>query len=380
VVGELLARSPSVALATALLIAMPALAAVAQEPADARAKRLEEIRSEIARLGSQLEQLGARADDLLSRVARTRIELQLQSARLDEARTALAAASDEVASTRAAIEDLEGQLDELQTQLRLRLFAMHRYGGRGYLRLFLSIDPQADLLQALRQLRFLIRRDDLTLERYRQTRTQLEDSRRQLAERERESAEWVESEDQRARELRAVERRDQELLDELHARRERLLAESERLAEKEERFERLMTALFEEGGSQLAGTPIQDYRGALPWPADGPVQVEFGPRRDPTYGTIVPHNGVEIGAEPGEPVRAVYPGRVVFAAPFQDFGYTVVVQHAGQVLTLYAGLSRLLVSEGDVLTLEAVVGESSAALYFELRAGRHPENPRDWLL
>ena len=46
------------------------------------------------------------------------------------------------------------------------------------------------------------------------------------------------------------------------------------------------------------------------------VTAGFGPRLDPRYGTRVPHHGIDLETSPGADVVAVYPGRVVYAAPF----------------------------------------------------------------
>jgi septal ring factor EnvC (AmiA/AmiB activator) len=57
----------------------------------------------------------------------------------------------------------------------------------------------------------------------------------------------------------------------------------------------------------------------------------------------------------------------------------VVVQHAGRVFTLYAGLSELRVRKDDILPLHTILGRAGSALYFEIRVDKNPENPRAWL-
>ena len=80
----------------------------------------------------------------------------------------------------------------------------------------------------------------------------------------------------------------------------------------------------------------------------------------------------------GEAVQAVYPGSVAFAAPFEGYGPTVVLQHAGGVFTLYAGLGRLQVAKGDVVALRQALGEAADRLYFEIRVDNRPEDPLAW--
>jgi septal ring factor EnvC (AmiA/AmiB activator) len=129
----------------------------------------------------------------------------------------------------------------------------------------------------------------------------------------------------------------------------------------------------------LDGTPLQEFRGVLDWPVAGEVVGGFGPRRDPRYRTEVPHNGVELTTRPGSAVRAIYPGKVLFADALEGYGPTVVVHHAGRVFSLYAGLASLGVGKDDMLSLGQPVGAAAERLYFEIRVDNRPENPLDWL-
>jgi murein hydrolase activator len=124
---------------------------------------------------------------------------------------------------------------------------------------------------------------------------------------------------------------------------------------------------------------MQAFRGLIDWPARGRVTAGFGPLLDPRYRTRVPHNGLDIATAPGAEVRAVFPGKVLYAAPFEGYGTTVVLFHAGRVLTLYAGLAEARVSREDVVPLGHVVGLATDKLYFEIRVENRPENPSIWL-
>ena len=86
-----------------------------------------------------------------------------------------------------------------------------------------------------------------------------------------------------------------------------------------------------------------------------------------------------LATAPGSEVRAVFPGKVLFAAPFQGYGTTVIVHHPGRVFSLYAGLSQLKANKDDVLSLNDVVGLASDKLYFEIRVENRPEDPTGWL-
>jgi len=79
----------------------------------------------------------------------------------------------------------------------------------------------------------------------------------------------------------------------------------------------------------------------LIWPVQGWISSHYGMRD----GAM--HEGIDIAADQGQPVRAVKDGRVVFAGPRGTYGETVIIDHGNGLRTLYAHNYRLLVSEGQ---------------------------------
>jgi murein DD-endopeptidase MepM/ murein hydrolase activator NlpD len=75
------------------------------------------------------------------------------------------------------------------------------------------------------------------------------------------------------------------------------------------------------------------------------------------------HNGVDIAAPEGTPVRSVLPGRVLAVAPtgrWDRYGHTVVVDHGLvdgiRLVSLSAHLSAISVHEGDAVIQGAELG------------------------
>lgn len=357
------------------------LAPVFSQPAPtARERDLGAIRRQIARLEEELRTARAREQTLAERLAAAELDLELQERRVAEAAAARELAEERVAAAEAAVVRLGEELEAARASLRRRLTGLYRLGREGPLRLLLAAEPGADLPAAVRLLRFLVRRDARAVDRYLETRERLEGERRRLEAERAEVDRWLAEAESRRRELAAARGRQDRLLARARAEREELAERAESLIDKERKLSNLVDFLYGRTSAPLAGRPIQEFRGVLDWPVPGRVTVPFGPRTDPRYRTAVPHNGVEIDPEPAAgPVRAVYPGRVLYAAPFQGYGPTVVVHHAGRVFTLYAGLGELRVGRGDVLELGDPVGTAAGPLYFEIRRENRPEDPTEWL-
>ena len=137
---------------------------------------------------------------------------------------------------------------------------------------------------------------------------------------------------------------------------------------------------------QVPSLGFARQRGQLQWPARGRLAVPFGNVRHPRFSTEVPHPGIDIAASPGQAVRAVFEGRVVFSDWFKGYGQMVVIDHGDSYLSIYGHVDERLVSAGeDVSTGDLIArsGQSGSfeepALYFEIRHDGKPENPARWL-
>jgi lipoprotein NlpD len=140
-------------------------------------------------------------------------------------------------------------------------------------------------------------------------------------------------------------------------------------------------------GTADDGTPLPPLAtsGApLRWPlATGRIVVgsPFGTREGR------PHEGIDLPAPVGTPVFAAADGRVAYAGNgIRGYGNMIVVRHGGDLLTVYAHNSVLLVSPGQPVRAGdriALVGQSGRAsgphLHFEVRSGQIPRNPMGFL-
>lgn len=129
-------------------------------------------------------------------------------------------------------------------------------------------------------------------------------------------------------------------------------------------------------------TRFADRKGALPWPVQGKVIQSFGSRHD---GAGNKSRGVMIDAAHGDSVRAIAPGRVVFAEWLRGFGLLLIVDHGDRYFSLYGHNETLLKDVGDLVeenheiaTVGASGGMTTSGLYFEIRHQAKPVNPAQW--
>lgn len=155
-----------------------------------------------------------------------------------------------------------------------------------------------------------------------------------------------------------------------------------------QRQEQSILKLLEDLERVLAEFPVESQqpfsalKGRLAWPARGRLIGDFG---QPRSGQSMKWNGVLIGAERGAPVRAIAHGRVAYSDWLPGLGLLIVLEHGGGYLSLYGHNERLDKAAGDWVDAGEVIstvgdsgGQSSPALYFEIRRRRLPVNPHPW--
>jgi murein DD-endopeptidase MepM/ murein hydrolase activator NlpD len=152
------------------------------------------------------------------------------------------------------------------------------------------------------------------------------------------------------------------------------------------KIDRLIAQQFSHGN-----IPSQ-YNGTLAWPMAGTITQDFGCTGfswEPPYGSCPHyHNGIDIVAPYGTPVRAAGAGRVVYVgwnyADGADPAWIVVIAHSEALATWYAHLQPLYpvragdtVSQGQVIGYEGSTGHSTGAhLHWIVTFNGTPVNPR----
>jgi len=112
----------------------------------------------------------------------------------------------------------------------------------------------------------------------------------------------------------------------------------------------------------------------------------FGPRLHPVLGYVRQHDGLDMSAPSGAPIVAAASGVVVVASGQGGYGNTVVVDHGGNLATLYAHQSQVavdvgqIVERGDVLGFVGSTGLSTGPhLHWEVRRNGAPVDPMPYL-
>ncbi|MEX1256243.1 MAG: M23 family metallopeptidase [Gemmatimonadota bacterium] len=119
-------------------------------------------------------------------------------------------------------------------------------------------------------------------------------------------------------------------------------------------------------------------------PVESAVTSPFGVR----WSGVLPrvHRGVDLRAAQGTPVHPMASGRVRFAGWMEGYGNVVWLDHPGGVLSAYAHLSEIHVTQGAPVEEGALLGLSGSTgtvsgphLHFEVWKGGRPVDPIAYL-
>ena len=164
---------------------------------------------------------------------------------------------------------------------------------------------------------------------------------------------------------------------------EQLQQRIQRLIEAESRKHKAQprSAAQNEYIAKLSGQFDQN-RGKLPYPVRGVIVDGYGKHAHAVRQSVTVNNtGINIAAEAGAPVKAVFEGEVsvVFFVP--GMNNAVMIRH-GDYVTVYANLEAVGVKTGDRVALNQTIGKlpaDDAFLHFEIWKDQQNLNPELWL-
>ena len=118
----------------------------------------------------------------------------------------------------------------------------------------------------------------------------------------------------------------------------------------------------------------------------GTITSGYGSRYHPVYRTYKKHSGVDIAAPYGSSVLASDGGKVIFAGWKSSYGYSVIVDHGGNLASLYAHMSSINVSVGEKIYKGKTVGKVGSTgtstgnhLHFEIQKLGNDINPSAYI-
>ena len=366
-----------------LLLAWPALPDE-DDLARVKEQELEAVRERISDLKKSMDRATRARDKVTSELSAAEVSIGEQQILIKELERQRDVATRRLGELEAEIEVREAELMTESGELAEQVRAAYMAGGQERLKLLLNQQNPATLGRLLAYYDYLNRHRASNIEAVNGRLSRLASLQSEVVAEQARLDRLAERRYEELEVLNAAQARRRTLVAELDSRMVTESREIERLAAEEKQLERLIAEL----STILSDYPITSeepfaaHRGRLTWPVAGQLVRDYG---QPRSGALT-WNGVVLAAPRGREVRAVYHGRVVFADWLAGMGLLIIVDHGDDYLTLYGYNETLLKNPGDWVApgdVIATVGDSGGqlapGLYFELRQGTRPVNPRRWV-
>ncbi len=355
---------------------------------EAREDELGRIRADLMERRRQASELAGREHDLQAEVDRINAEIDVNRELLQKLSEKQAVLLQDMELARADLEMAEDRLASASNLLEKRLRAIYKFGRGEAMEVILLSKTFADLAKRIYYLSVIADHDRELMAVF----SERVETRRVLAEHIADKKRRIDDvELEVATETRNLELKKEErdaLVSRLKEKRYYYESLADRLEEASTELENLISGLeARREEAEFTGTGFESRKGSLMWPCDGEVVANFGVETHPRFGTIIRNNGIEIKTMPGAKVRAVANGVVSFAGALSGFGNCIVISHGEGFYSMYGHLESMLTEKGynvaEGLAI-GVLGETStpegAVLHFEIRQGKKPLDPAEWLL
>lgn len=121
-------------------------------------------------------------------------------------------------------------------------------------------------------------------------------------------------------------------------------------------------------------------------PGIGHVNSDYGYRRSPFSGRMTMHEGIDISLSAGSYIYATADGVISDVGRNSTYGLMIDVKHGPGVVSRYAHLSKVLVSEGEKICRGEVIGlvgssghSTGPHLHYEVRINGRARNPKPYI-
>ena len=259
------------------------------------------LRERLIELQREADRLAKQTKTILGELRLLQLQRQIKTQELAKADSELQQVVAALDNSSARVAALEAERAAQAPWIEEQMVTVYKRGRVGYLQLLVAARDLKSAGRMTRGLATIVRLDRMRLETHRRT---MREERAALSELQTRRGE---ADQARAAAVRARQALEQAVvannrrLDELDIRRDLAARYIGDLQSAQIELQRSVSAL---PGSTAVMLPIEPFKGALDWPAEGAVLSRFGPNRADRFGSTILRNGIEIAVIEGVPVRA----------------------------------------------------------------------------
>lgn len=272
----------------------------------------------------------------------------------------------------------DGQYDQLKKRIKF----MYETGDTNYLDVLFRAESLSDFLNRADYVKAMMEYDEDLFHGLKSTREGIEGKEEQLQS---EKSDLVKLKDLTEQQKNAMAQTRVDKTKELETLEYDIDKQKEYLEELEKEQKEVESII----SKMIAESNQLKYEGGeLEWPVPGYYRISsgYGQRSDPFTGITDFHTGIDIPAPTGTKVIAAASGKVIHAGWINGYGYTVMINHGSNLVTLYGHNSALTVEAGQAVVRGqqiAKIGMTGRATgphcHFEVRVNGSHTSPWEYL-
>ena len=272
-----------------------------------------------------------------------------------------------------------------------RLVALYKLNQMGKFNLLASTDSLYDFFHRKFALEKILHQDELILETLQKNQNELSLVRRNLDAQKKKKNKLEKQLNAQILEKTRKRQKRARLLDEIRNKKVLTLAAIESLKHSAQALDTTFSEFKKENPgirpyADSAPHAFTDLKGLLIMPVNGKIVEFFGSYTNTEFNLVNFRSGINIRAERGEPIHAVYKGKTLYASWFKGYGNMIIIDHGDHYYTLYAHAEELFKNKGDPVEageVIATVGDTGSmakpGLHFEVRYHGKPIDPAPWI-
>jgi septal ring factor EnvC (AmiA/AmiB activator) len=354
-------------------------------------KKAKDIDREIEKGKAKIQKFTHREADIIHRLNQVDLMLNQSRKRIYALGREMTRIEKKIAETTMAIEGLKQQIKASEKYVASRMVALYKLNWLGKFHILASAESLHELLRRKTAIERILTYDQKVIIALVDNQSSLKKVQ-SLQESHRDAKRQRAAEYQKQIERMANERAERtSLLARVRKEKSAQLLAIDSLKEAARNLDHKMNDL----STQLAALapneyserePFQTHKGLLKMPVKGKIISLFGKFKNTQFNTLNFRSGIEIQTERGEPIQAVYGGKILYADWFKGYGNMIIIDHGDNYYTVYGHIEEAFKTAGDLVEageVMATAGDTGSIngpkLYFEIRHHGKPLDPTQWL-